>query len=154
VIGITGDGSFQMNIHELQTIVHHKLPVKLFVWNNDGYLSIRATQRNFFNSRFMGTDSTSGVSFPDTRKIADAYGIKYLKAGRSATLADTIREALEYPGPVICEVMCIRDQEVVPSVSSFTKPDGTLVSRPMEDMYPFLSREEFRQNMIIPPLDD
>ncbi len=154
VIGITGDGSFQMNIHELQTLVYHNLPVKLFVWNNDGYLSIRATQRNFFNSRFMGTDSTSGVSFPDTKKIADAYGIRYFKADSSATLADTIRDVLAHPGPVICEVMCIRDQEVVPAVSSFTKPDGTLVSRPMEDMYPFLSREEFRQNMIIPPLDE
>ncbi|HEX9972772.1 MAG TPA: thiamine pyrophosphate-dependent enzyme, partial [bacterium] len=90
VIGITGDGSFQLNIQELQTIVHHDLPIKIFVWNNNGYLSIRATQTKFFEGRLMGADPTSGVSFPSLRKIARAYGIKYFKASKSNKLADVI----------------------------------------------------------------
>lgn len=154
VLAVTGDGSFQMNIQELQTIVHNRLPVKLFVWNNDGYLSIRASQSKFFEGRFIGTDSTSGVSFPDTGKIAAAYGIKFFRVNRSSELKLVLNEVLAYDGPAICEVMCIRDQEIVPSVSSWKKPDGTMVSRPLEDMYPFLDRDEFQQEMIVRPLDD
>lgn len=152
VIGITGDGSFQLNIQELQTIVHYDLPIKIFVWNNDGYLSIRATQKKFFEGRLIGTDKTSGVSFPSLRKIASAYGIKYYKASRGNQLANVIQEVVNYPKAVICEVMCIRDQEIIPSVSAFTKKDGTIVSKPLEDMYPFLDREEFRKQMIVKPL--
>jgi acetolactate synthase-1/2/3 large subunit len=151
VIGITGDGSFQMNIQELQTIVHNKLPVKIFVWNNDGYLSIRATQSKFCEGRFIGTDKTSGVSFPDTEKLAEAYGIKYFKVSESKKLDETLENVLKYPGPVLCEVICIRDQEIVPTVASYKKTDGTMVSKPLEDMYPFLDRAEFLSNMIIKP---
>lgn len=154
VLGVTGDGSFQMNIQELQTIVHYELPIKIFVWNNDGYLSIRATQSKFFDKRFIGTDRTSGVSFPDTEKIANAYGIKYFRAADSASLDDVIEEVLNYPKAVICEVMCLRDQEIVPTVSSYKKKDGTMVSRPLEDMYPFLDREEFNKEMIVKPIEE
>lgn len=113
VLGVTGNGSFQMNIQKLQTIVHYDIPIKIFVWNNDGYLSIRATQSKFFDKRFIGTDKTSGVSFPDTEKIANAYGIKYFRAVDSASLDDVIEEVMNYPKAVICEVMCLRDQEIV-----------------------------------------
>ena len=154
VIGITGDGSFQMNIQELQTIVHNSLPIKIFVWNNDGYLSIRASQRKFFDGRFIGTDKTSGVSFPDLEKIAGAYGIKYYRLEQSQHLTQKIREVLAYPHAVVCEVMCIRDQEIVPAVSSVRKEDGSMVSKPLEDMFPFLDREEFFKEMIVKPLSE
>jgi len=154
VIGITGDGSFQLNIQELQSIVHHDLPIKLFVWNNDGYLSIRATQAKFFNGRFIGTDKSCGISFPNLKKIAGAYGIKYFKLADSRRLNRGIQQVLAYPKAAICEVMCIRDQEVIPTVASQRKEDGTMVSKPLEDMYPFLEREEFLSNMIIKPLEE
>lgn len=154
VLGVTGDGSFQLNIQELQTIVYNKLPIKIFVWNNDGYLSIRATQKRFFNQRFIGTDKTSGVSFPDLEKIAYAYGIKYLKIKNSGETDKIINKVLKYHKAVICEVMCLRDQEIMPIVSSYRKADGAMVSKPMEDMYPFLSREEFLSNMIIKPVKE
>jgi len=154
VIGITGDGSFQLNIQELQTIVHNDLPIKIFVWNNNGYLSIRATQRKFFEGRFIGTDSTSGVSFPVIEKIAAAYGIKYFLLAHSHDLIAGIREVLNYPKAVLCEVICIRDQEIVPTVSSAQKENGAIISKPLEDMYPFLDREEFYKEMIVKPLEE
>lgn len=154
VFGITGDGSFQMNIQELQTIVHHKLPVKLFIWNNGGYLSIRSTQSRFFEGRLIGTDESSGVSFPSTQKIAQAYGIRYLSVRKSGELEKTIKNMMKYDSPVICELFCDRDQEIIPTVSSCRKDDGTMVSKPLEDMYPFLPREEFRKEMMVKPLEE
>ncbi len=152
IIGVTGDGSFQMNIQELQTIVHYKLPVKIFVWNNNGYLSIRATQSKFFEGRFIGTHKETGVSFPDLKKIANAYGIPYFKVSDSRKLDDVIGKVLRSPKAAICEVICFPDQEIVPTVSSVKKEDGSMVSKPLEDMYPFLDREEFKEEMIIKPL--
>jgi len=154
VIGVTGDGSLQMNIQELQTVVHYNLPIKLFVWNNDGYLSIRATQNKFFKGRLIGTDKTSGVSFPNLERIAKAYGIHYVRIADNLETEDRIREVLAYPHAVVCEAMCDRDQEIIPSVSSYKRPNGTLASRPLEDMYPFLDREELKREMIIPPLNE
>ena len=152
VIGITGDGSLQMNIQELQTVKHYKLPIKLFVWNNNGYLSIRATQTKFFNGRYIGTDKASGVSFPDLKKIASAYGIKYYKISKSSKIDECIDDILLEKEAVICEVMCDPNQEIVPSVQSLKKQDGTMVSKPLEDMYPFLDRNEFSKEMIVKPL--
>jgi len=153
-IGITGDGSFQLNIQELQTLVHHKLPVKLFVLNNEGYLSIRFTQEKFFEKRFIGEGPDSGVSCPDTQKIANAYGIKFFRANKNSELDEIIKMTLEYDGPVICEIMTPRDQLIIPTVSSVKKEDGTMVSKPLEDMYPFLDREEFASNMIVKPVKE
>ena len=153
-IGITGDGSFQMNIQELQTIAHNKLPVKTFVLNNSGYLSIRATQNKFFEGRLIGTGPESGVSIPDTEKIAHAYGLKYFKLDNSATLEKDIKKILQYKGPVLCEVICPKNEPVVPAAASVRREDGTMVSRPLEDMMPFLDREEYRSNMIVKPVDD
>jgi acetolactate synthase-1/2/3 large subunit len=154
VLGITWDGSFQFNIQELQTIVHYNLPIKLFVWNNDGYLSIRASQTKFFDKRFIWTDSTCGVSFPSVEKIANAYWIPYFKINNSHDTQSKIDEILSHKWPVLCEVMCIRDQPIIPAVSSFKKEDWTMISKPMEDMYPFLDRKEFLENMIIKPLEE
>lgn len=154
VLGITWDWSFQLNIQELQTIVHYNLPIKTFVWNNDGYLSIRATQSKFFNKRFIWTDSASWVSFPSVEKIANAYWIKYFKIENAQDMLSKIDNILWYKGPILCEVICIRDQEIIPAVSSLKKDDWTMVSKPMEDMYPFLDRKEFLDNMIIKPLEE
>jgi acetolactate synthase I/II/III large subunit len=154
VIGITGDGSFQMNIQELQTIVHYDLPIKIFVWNNDGYLSIRTTQKRYFEGRLLGTDKSSGVSFPSLEKIAYAYGIKYFRINNTQEIDEVLEKVLDFPKAVICEVMCLTDQEIIPTVASYRKEDGTMVSKPLEDMYPFLDREEFHNNMLVKPLDD
>ncbi|MCR5374968.1 MAG: thiamine pyrophosphate-binding protein [Lachnospiraceae bacterium] len=149
VLAITGDGSLQMNIQELQTLKHYKLPVKLFVWNNDGYLSIRATQRKFFNGRYIGTDETSGVSFPDLSKLVPAYDLRYVKISNVKELPEKLKEVMSTDEPVICEVMTIRDQAVIPTISSKKAEDGRLVSMPPEDMYPFLDREELAGEMIV-----
>ena len=151
-LAITGDGSLQMNIQELQTIKHYNFPIKLFVWNNDGYLSIRATQRKFFEGRFIGTDSTSGVSFPDLGKIADAYGLKYVRISDVTELRNKLPEVMDAKEPVVCEVMSIRDQEVIPTISSKQDADGKMVSMPPEDMYPFLDRKELNQEMVVQPV--
>ncbi|MCB9818887.1 thiamine pyrophosphate-binding protein [Candidatus Nomurabacteria bacterium] len=154
VFGITGDGSFQLNIQELQTIVHNQLPVKIFILNNNGYLSIRATQNKFFEGRLIGTGPESGVSMPNFKKIADAYGIKYFKFKDSNKLETELKKALAFKGPALCEVICPPNELVVPAVSSLKRPDGKMVSRPLEDMLPFLDRGEYRKNMIVKPVDE
>ena len=127
--------------------------VKLFVWNNSGYLSIRTTQKKFFEGRFIGVDKDSGVSLPDIKKITDAYGIKYFKIETVEDLEEGIQNVLDWDGPVVCEVICQKWQEVVPTMQGRKNPDGTISAPPLEDMYPFLSREEFHDNMIVKPLD-
>jgi len=152
VIGVTGDGSFMMNLQELQTIAHYNLPVKLFVWNNDGYLSIRTTQKKFFEGREIGTDESSGVSIPNIKYVVKSFGIEYVRADVDC-LEGSIATALDYNGPIVCEVFCEKWQEVVPTMQGRKNADGTISAPPLEDMYPFLSREEFYDNMIIKPLD-
>ena len=154
VIGITGDGSFQTNIQELQTIIHYSLPVKTIVLNNHGYLSIRTTQRKYFEDRFIGTDEDSGVSFPSTEKIANAYGMKYVKIETLADLDTELPRVIEGDEPVICEVMCKKWDEVVPTLSAKKTADGKMISKPLEDMYPFLEREEFYANMYVEPIEE
>jgi len=152
VVGITGDGSFQLNIQELQTIKHYNLPVKLIVWNNNGYLSIRATQNKFFDGRRIGTDSESGVSFPEVEKIANAYELPYVKIGNVAELRERLSGVLSADGPIVCEVICPENQEIIPAVSAVKNEDGSMTSKPIEDMYPFLKRDEFLKEMIIKPI--
>jgi len=154
VIGITGDGSLQMNIQELQTLVYSKIPVKLVVWNNNGYLSIRATQQKFFSGRELGTDKDSGISFPEVKKISQAYGIPYFRAEKSGELSSKIKLLLEEKGPAILEIMCSHNQEIIPTASSMKLPNGKMVSKPLEDMYPFMERSVFLDNMIIDPVDE
>ncbi|WP_372776904.1 thiamine pyrophosphate-binding protein [Litorivivens sp.] len=154
VIAITGDGSLQMNLQELQLLAHHKPNIKLVVWNNGGYLSIKTTQRKFFSDRFAGTGTNSGLSFPSTKKIADAYGIPYHCISTPSRLRAELRGILDASGPVLIEVICPEFQEVIPNVSALKREDGSMVSKPLEDMYPFLDRKVFSDNMIVKPLDE
>jgi acetolactate synthase-1/2/3 large subunit len=154
VIAITGDGSLQLNLQELQTVVHNQMPVKLFILNNNGYMSIRATQNKFFEGRLIGTDKSSGLSFPDLSRLAEAYGIPYFRIASVPATRDIIDQVLGTKGPVICEVICPENQEVIPTVSSLRKPDGKMISKPLEDMYPFLNRGEFLREMIVPPVNE
>lgn len=154
VVCLEGDGSIQLNIQELQTVVHYKLPVKIFVFNNEGYLSIRITQENFFKSHYVGSNPQSGVSFPDMRKISKAYGIPFARINNQTALEEKLRHVLDAEGPIICEIMMDPGQPLIPKITSVIKPDGRMISKPLEDMYPFLPRKEFYQNMIIEPLKE
>jgi acetolactate synthase-1/2/3 large subunit len=152
-ISVDGDGGFQMNIQELATVARLGLPIKFFVLNNNGYASIRASQRNYF-SNLVACDSASGLTLPDVCKVAEAYGLPARKLCRPENLRTEIRDVLASPGPTVCEVMVHPDQSIGPRVSSAVRPDGSMVSRPLEDLFPFLDREEFRSNMLIPALPD
>ncbi|OHB35588.1 MAG: hypothetical protein A2Y09_10170 [Planctomycetes bacterium GWA2_39_15] len=151
-ICISGDGGLQMNIQELQTLVHYKLPIILFVLNNGGYLTIKLMQQNHFG-RYVGSDASSGLSCPDIIKVANAYGIKAERILNNDELHEKIDNVLAQDGPFICEIIMPEDQPLIPRVSSLKKPDGTIVSKPLEDLFPFLSREEFMENMIVKPIE-
>ncbi|MBU2177507.1 MAG: thiamine pyrophosphate-binding protein, partial [Gammaproteobacteria bacterium] len=150
-LGITGDGSLQMNIQELQTLKHHSLNVKLFVLNNNGYLSIKKTQQKFCGGRHIGTDKNSGLSFPDLKKICNAYEIEYMQIKANADVRAGIEAMLLTCKPIICEVMCDPQQEIHPSVSA-EKTESGIIPKPFEDMYPFLDRAEFNKEMIVKPI--
>jgi acetolactate synthase-1/2/3 large subunit len=152
VIGITGDGSFQMNIQELQTIVNYKLPIKIFILNNGGYLSIRNTMDKFFESRYFGTDAASGLALPDSKKIANAYDIPYYSIRNMDDINSTLDLILNTPGYSITEVFCPFKQDIIPSSSTKEDENGKLYSPPLEYMFPFLTDEEFKNEMIIKPL--
>ncbi|HLD25149.1 MAG TPA: thiamine pyrophosphate-binding protein [Patescibacteria group bacterium] len=153
VVCIAGDGSIQLNIQELQTIVYHKLPIKIFLINNDGYVAIRTTQKNFFN-HLVGESPKTGISFPDMKKISHAYGIPFARISTHAGLKKAIDTALGSPGPYMLELMVDPWQPLVPKVTSMVGRNGKLISKPMEDMWPFLPRKEFNQNMLIKPLKE
>ncbi|WP_313951410.1 thiamine pyrophosphate-binding protein [Accumulibacter sp.] len=146
VICLAGDGSLMMNIQELQTIAHHQLPIKIFVLNNGGYLSIRTSQKGFFG-RLAGESPASGVSFPDFVQVARAFGIPALSLN-SAHFADDIRQFIDSDGPGLCEIVLDEQQAFEPRISSRQLDDGRIVSAPLEDMYPFLERDELARNMI------
>lgn len=154
IICVAGDGSMQMNIQELQTIVYHRLPIKIFYLNNDGYISMKQTQNSFFQGRIVASDEKSGIGFPDIIKIAQAYGLGAEIIDSHDSMAERINKTMNMDGPVLCEVKLLNDYIFAPKLSSEKKPDGRLVSKPLEDLYPFLSREEFLKNMIIPPVDE
>jgi acetolactate synthase-1/2/3 large subunit len=152
VICLAGDGSVMMNIQELQTIAFNKLPIIIFVLSNGGYLSIRSTQNNFFGS-LIGEGPGSGVGFPDFVKLAEAHGIPAMRLD-GANFAKQIAEALEYGGPIVCEVVLDQAQGFEPKLSSKKLPDGRMVTAPLEDMAPFLDREELRANMLVPLVEE
>lgn len=151
-ICISGDGGLQMNIQELQTMVHYNLPIILFVLNNRGYLTIKLMQQNHFG-KYVGSDPGSGVSCPDIVKVAKAYGIKADRIKNQKELHEKIDGVLSEPGPFVCEIIMPEDQPLIPRVSSMKKPDGTIISKPLEDLYPFLDRKEFSDNMIIESIE-
>lgn len=152
IICISGDGSIQMNLQELQTIIHHKMPIKIFVINNGGYHSIRQTQKNFFGEPLVGIGQDSGdLSFPSMEKLAWAYGYPYEKISSNAEL-DKLENVLKQDGPCICEIFVDVDQKFEPKAASKRLEDGTMVSAPLEDLAPFLDREELEAQMFIPLL--
>ncbi len=151
---VNGDGGFQLNIQELETVARLQLPIKFFVLANGGYGSIMAMQRNYFEGHYVGSNPDSGLTFPDIVKVANAYGITALRAEDHKTLRAKIRETVATPGPVICEVSVSPLEVQQPRVMSSLRADGVIVSKPMEDLWPFLDREEFYSNMIIPPLPE
>lgn len=154
IVCVSGDGSIQMNLQELQTIIHHRMPIKIFVINNGGYHSIRQTQMNFFGEPLVGIGADSGdLSFPDLEKLAGAYGYPYVRICSNAQLC-RIQGVLETEGPALCEVMVDARQKFEPKAGSKRMEDGTMVSAPLEDLAPFLPRETLKQQMYIPMIDE
>jgi acetolactate synthase-1/2/3 large subunit len=151
-ICVDGDGGFQFNIQELATIAHLQLPIKFFVLNNHGYASIRASQTNFFGQPNIGCDPETGMSLPDFRKVARAYGLKSALISDQSDLRSSVRKVLRMQGPVVCDVHVLPDELRAPRVTSVQRPDGSFLSKPLEDLYPFLDRAEFAENMIVPPV--
>lgn len=155
LILLTGDGSIQMNLQELQTIIHHEMNIKIFLINNGGYHSIRQTQKNFFGEPLVGIGVDSGdLSFPSMEKLAAAYGYPYVAVYHNSQLPEAVEQTLAIDGPVICEVFVSRDQNFEPKSSAKRLPDGTMVSPPLEDLSPFLPDEEMDANMMIPRIKE
>lgn len=154
VIAIDGDGGFQFNIQELETIRRLQLPITFFVLNNDGYSSIRASQKAYFGEERIGADTRTGLTVPDLSRIGASYGLSTCVIHDQTDLREEVRKVLAMPGPVVCDVNVIPDEVRAPRLQSYQRPDGTFVSKPLEDLFPFLPREEFLANMLVKPLDE
>ncbi len=153
-ICIEGDGGLQMNSQELETLHRLDLPVKLFVLDNEGYVSIRSTQLAHFAGRYVGSGPTSGLTLPDTLKLAAAYGLPAVEIRDHTNIRQQVCDVLQRPGPVVCSVRISPSQATAPRVSSYQRSDGSMASKPMEDMWPLLERDEFFANMMVPPMED
>lgn len=151
-ICLSGEGGLMMNVQELQTISHQQLPIILFVINNGGYLTIKHMQQNHFG-RYVGSEVDSGVSTPDILKLAAAHEIPAMRINNHEELRANLSSVLAKPGPFVCEIMMPEDQALIPRSSSLKRPDGSIVSKPLEDLYPFLERDEFLENMVIEPVE-
>jgi acetolactate synthase-1/2/3 large subunit len=154
VVCLAGDGSIMLNLQELQTIAGNGLPIKLFVLNNDGYSSIRQTQRSYFPDNVVGCGPESGLSFPKFSKLAGAFGIEYRRCSSHADLSASIRSTLDGAGPQLLEVMLDPEQPFSPKLASRQLEDGRMVSSPLEDLAPFLPRVELAENMQIPLVEE
>lgn len=144
---INGDGAFQLNIQELETIVRLQLPIKIFIWNNNGYASIRSMQRNLFNGNYVGSDEQSGLTMPDLIEIAKAYKLETYTAKNNNEMEEILPKVLNSKGPVLCELMVLPEETVSPRVMSIKKDDGSIESKPLEDMWPFLNEDEVKNNL-------
>lgn len=153
-ICVIGDGGLQHNIQELATLARLNLPLTVFVLNNNGYASIRNMQSAHFKGRHVGCDADSGLALPDTCRVAQAYGLHTEKITDQRDLTKGIKSVLEQTGTVICEIMLDPEVPTAPKMSSQALPDGRMVSKPMEDLWPFLDRDEWLGDMIIPVLED
>ena len=151
---LAGDGSIMMNLQELQTIVGLQLPIKIFILNNSGYVSIFQTQRNFFNGDEVGAGPKSGVSLPNFERLSAGFNIPFVKCSNHQEMASKIAEVMSIAGPVICEIIIDEDQVFQPKLSSKQLADGRIVSPALEDLSPFLSREELNENMMIDLIDE
>ena len=154
VIAITGEGSFMQNLQELEVLRYHKMNVKLFVVDNGGYFSIHQTQSRFFAGNYVGESENSGISFTNIAKLADAFGIKYYYLDTIETANSKLEVILSESGPALVEVKVTTDMSIQPTNASQMKPNGVMVSKPLEDMFPFLSREEFLNDMIVEPVKE
>lgn len=154
VVAIAGDGSIMMNLQEMQTIAGYGMPIKVFLINNSGYVSIFQTHRNFFNGVEVGGGPKSNVTFPDFSGIAAAFGFAYRRAGSHGELADAIAETLAHDGPVLCELMIDEHVAFAPKLGAKQHPDGRITSPALEDLSPFLPREVLRDNMRIALLEE
>ena len=152
VVLVTGEGGFQMNLQELQTIVQNRLPIKIIVINNEGYHSIRMTQNSLFKGKtHVGIgDESMDLSFPDLSKIAAAYGYPYFECRNNADMPEVLKKLLAYDGYALCQVFVTKGQVTAPKAASKLLPNGQMVSAPLEDLAPFLPREELARNMYIP----
>jgi acetolactate synthase-1/2/3 large subunit len=151
-ICVDGDGGFQFNIQELETVARLNLPIKFFVLNNEGYASIRASQAGYFGRAKIGCDAPTGTTIPNIARIAASYGLGTAVIEDQTDLRASVRAVLNMAGPVVCDVRIIPDEVRAPRLSSMQLPDGRFVSKPLEDLWPFLPREEFLANMIVEPL--
>lgn len=142
VVVIVGDGSFYSNVQELAVIAYHQLPVSIFVLNNDGYLSIRNTQKKYHNNRIWGVDSGSGLAFPPLRGVASAFGLDFSHVPDSATLLSECYRLMRPQRPTLVEIMCLRDQEILPAQAFRINEQGNKYQAPLHDMAPFLAKEE------------
>lgn len=149
-----GDGSAMMNIQELMTIVHYKLPIKIILLNNDGYISIKQTQEAFFEGRYVASGKNSGVGMPDFTEVAKGFGMKTIKINNYEEMNVKIQELMNLEEPVLCEVMLDSNHKFMPKLSSKKLEDGRMISKPLEDLYPFLNKEELKENMIVPILEE
>jgi acetolactate synthase-1/2/3 large subunit len=148
VLCLAGDGSLQMNVQELSTVAGYRLPVKIFVLNNNGYLSIRQTQTGFFAGRRIGESRETGVEIPDMLRVGPAFGLPTFRVASHADL-ETVRRELDAPGPALFDVQLDPAQEFEPRLRSRIQPDGRIVTPNLEDMYPFLAAEELAENMLV-----
>ena len=146
VICLTGDGGFQLNIQELATIMHHKIPMKIFIFNNGGYLTIKQTQQLGFEGRIMGADKKSGLSFPNYKKLAETYKMNYFKIKSNKNLKESLQFVTNSRGASICELIMDPNEEQAPKAINKRTPEGKSVPTKFEDMYPFLSKQELNSN--------
>jgi acetolactate synthase-1/2/3 large subunit len=149
VMCLNCDGGMMMNLQELQTIVHHKLPIKILVFNNDGYLMIKHTQKALFKGRYSGTDRKSGVTCPDFSALAKAFNMPAYQIRTWEDLDRVMPQVQEHQEPVMCEVFMHPEQLFVPKLGLSPQKDGSIISPPLEDLSPFLPRAELREAMII-----
>ncbi|MCY7281438.1 MAG: thiamine pyrophosphate-binding protein [Sphingomonas bacterium] len=150
IICLAGDGSIMQNLQELQTIVGQRIPAKIFLYNNSGYHSIRQSQQAYFDGFSVGCGPDSGITFPDFEKIAAAFGLSYARVSEHDDMARAIDATLKAPGAAMCEIMVDKTQNFAPKVSSRRLEDGSMVTAPMEDMAPFLPRDELAEALAVP----
>lgn len=154
VICISGDGGLMMNLQELQTVYHYQIPMKLFLINNNGYLTMSHTQNNYMGGLEVGARKENGVSMPNWSKIGHSFGLPFERMQRNSEIEDIISKALKIEGAVFCEVVMDEHQDLLPKIWFEKTSDGKYIQKPLEDMYPYLPQDEFMENMIIPPMPD
>ena len=149
LICLTGEGGLQMNIQELATIMHHKIPIKIFIFNNGGYLTIKQTQILGFKGRIMGADKNSGLSFPNYQKIANSHSVNYTKILNHNKLTSKLSKIINSKKTEICELFMNPDEEQIPKAINRRDKSGKSIPTDFEDMYPFLPKEELKKNQMI-----